>query len=194
MVIACSEQQKFSGPPYEELKPQLNLTSDQEKQFDEITLRYNKIRTEEFAASRSGGKTDREAMLTRMKQLFDEQSEELKPLLNNDQFELYAEWIEHNIPGRVGWSPELVEQIKTDLQLTDEKAAIVDAVNEVFIETYMAAHDNYHGNNEAAKAYWTEFNNSRNEAIKEAFSDDEYQKYLEITKEVRFKGEHGNAK
>jgi hypothetical protein len=54
------------------------------------------------------------------------------------------------------------------------------------------AHDNYHGDNEAAKAYWTEFDNNRTEAMKQVLSEDEFVKYLEITKDVKFKGEHGN--
>ncbi|SHE71955.1 hypothetical protein SAMN05444274_102196 [Mariniphaga anaerophila] len=194
LAAACSEQQKHNGPPYENLKPELSLTSKQEKQFDEITLRYNKIRAEEFAAARAGGKMNREAMLAKMRNLFEKQAAEVKPLLNDEQFAVYTEWIEHNIPGRIGWSPELIEKIKTNLNLTDDKAAIVDAVNEAFIEAYSGAHDNYHGNAEAAKSYWTEFNNNRNAALKEAFSEEEYQKFLEITKDVRFKGEHGKGK
>ncbi|MFV0592518.1 MAG: hypothetical protein ACK5M7_14110 [Draconibacterium sp.] len=194
LAVACSEQQKHNGPPYENLKPELNLTAEQEKTFDEITLRYNKIRAEEFAEARTGGKMNREARLAKLKQLFEQQAEEIKPLLDNKQFAFYTEWIEQNTPGRVGWSPELIAKIKTDLSLSEEKAKLVDAVNEAFIEAYVAAHDNYHGNNEAAEKYWTEFNNSRNAALKEVFSDEEYQQFLEITKDVRFNGEHGKGK
>ena len=60
---------------------------------------------------------NREAMLAKLKDFFAQQAEELKPILDETQFAIYTEWIEKNLPGRVGWSPELITKIKTELAL-----------------------------------------------------------------------------
>ncbi len=189
-LFSCGHEHKM-GPDYDQLKPLLKLDSKQEKQFDQITDKYNGLRKAAFAEARSGGKINREALLKQMKQLFKKQGEELKPVLSNEQFSTYGEWLQKNIPGRVGWLKELVAKIKTDLALDSTKAQMVDAVNKAFIEAYINAHDNYHGDNEAAKAYWEEFDNNRKNALKEVLSEEEYTKFLDVVKDVVFRGEHG---
>lgn len=194
VLVSCGTDKPKVGPDYGLIKPELELSKQQEKQFDQITLKYSKLRHEAFTNARAGGKMNREAMMADMKRLFGEQAKELKPVLSEEQFELYAHWLEEQLPGRVGWSPELISQIKDSLSLDEQKSQMVDAVNEAFIEAYIRAHDNYHGDNEAAKAYWTEFNENRSLALKEVFTEEEYAKFLEVTKEVRFRGEHGKGK
>lgn len=191
LFAACGKVGPQSGPDYSKVKPALNLDKKQEKQFDKITAEFNEMRLKVVADARSGGKMNREALIAEIKKVFALQAEALKPVLNDEQFAYYSAWLEKQLPGSVGWSKELVAQIKSELALNEEKAKMVDAVNEAFIEAYVGAHDNYHGNNEAAKKYWTEFNNNRNEAVKQMLTEEQYAQYLEITKEVRFKGEHG---
>lgn len=194
VLVSCGTDKPKVGPDYGLVKPELKLSKQQEKQFDQITLKYSKLRHEAFTNARAGGKMNREAMMADMKRLFGAQAKELKPVLSEEQFELYAHWLEEQLPGRVGWSPELISQIKDSLSLDEQKALMIDAVNEAFIEAYIGTHDNYHGDNEAAKAYWIEFNENRNLALKEVLTEEEFTKFLEITKEVRFKGEHGKGK
>lgn len=194
VFASCGTDNPKIGPDYGLIKPALELSKQQEKQFDEITIKYSKIRYEAFANARSGGKMNREAMMADMKRFFGEQAKELKPIISNEQFALYAEWLQEQLPGRVGWSPELIDKIKNELNLDEQKSKMVNAVNEAFIEAYIKAHDNYHGNDEAAKSYWTEFNKNRSLALKEVLSKQEYTTFLEITKDVRFIGEHGKGK
>ncbi|NOU60710.1 hypothetical protein [Marinifilum caeruleilacunae] len=188
---ACSKMGPKIGPDYNKVKPELAMDKKQEKQFDQITGKYTELRMEAFAKARSGGKMNREAMMAEMKKLFAKQGEELKPVLSDQQFKYFTEWLQKQIPGPVGWSKELRAKIKTELAFDDEKSKMLEAVNQAFVEAYVGAHDNYHGNNEAAKEYWTEFNNNRNDAMKQLLNNEEYSKFLELTKEVRFKGEHG---
>ena len=193
LIFRCGTETHKTGPDYSLLKPALDLTRQQEKQFDQITSKYSKLRHEAFAKARSGGKMNREAMMADMKRLFAEQGSELKPVLSEEQFTQYTEWLQKQLPGRVGWSPEIIAQIKQELALDQQKSNMVDAVNEAFIEAYIGAHDNYHGNNEAAKAYWTEFNSNRKAALKKVFSDEEYAKFEVIIKDVKYRGEHGKG-
>jgi len=191
LVVGCEKDTQKTGPDYSLIKPKLELSKKQEKQFDNITSKYSELRTESFANARSGGKMNREAMITDMKRLFSEQGNELKTILNNKQFDIYDTWLQKQMPGRIGWSPELISQIKDSLALDSIRALMIDAVNEAFIEAYTGAHDNYHGNNEAAKQYWTEFNRNRHLSLKKVLSEKEYALLLELTKDVKFKGEHG---
>lgn len=193
LMIGCGKETKKIGPDYDLIKPGLDLTKQQGKQFDQITAKYSSLRNEAFIEARSGGKMNREAMMADMKRLFGEQAKELKPILSEEQFTLYADWLQEQLPSRIGWSPELIVQIKRDLNLDEQKAMMVDAVNEAFIEAYIKAHDNYHGNNEAAKAYWIEFDENRKQALKVMFTTEEYTKFLNVTKDVKFKGEHGKG-
>jgi len=107
-IAACGKVGPQSGPDYSKVKPGLNMDKKQEKQFDKITAEYNKMRLKVVADARSGGKMNREALIAEIKKVFALQAEKLKPVLNDEQFTYYSEWLEKQLPGPVGWSKELV--------------------------------------------------------------------------------------
>lgn len=194
LLASCGKQKEVTGPDYDAIKPDLLLSNEQEKQFDEITSKYNALRMDAIGEARSGGKMNREVLLAHIMEIFEKQGLELHIILSQSQFQNYSEWIVQNTPGRVGWSKKLVKKIKSQLDLHDDKALMVDAANDAFIESYIDAHDHYHGNDEAAKEYWTMFNENRLKAMKTVLTNEEYITFLEVTKEAVFKGEHGKKK
>ncbi|GAF02435.1 hypothetical protein [Saccharicrinis fermentans] len=190
-MLACSSEKGKRGPDYAVVKKELGLNAEQEKQFDNITEAYQKKREETFAAARSAGNMNREAVMAQMKQIFADQGEEIHKILNKEQFEKYADFMENNIPGKAGYTKKILAQIKSELQLTEEQYEIVLAVDQAFEKSYVNAHDKYHGDHKAAKAYWMQFDKNRKDAIKNILNEEQYNQYLKIVQEVSFRGEHG---
>ncbi|WP_066631357.1 hypothetical protein [Labilibacter marinus] len=190
MLGCSSEQRKRKGPDYAKLKQELNLSKQQESQFDKITASHQAKLEEAFAAARSAGTMSKETMLPKMNQIYAAQEKKMSQFLNAEQILVYADFMEKNIPGKAGYTSKIMAQLKSELQLTDKKYDMVVAINQAFEKSYNGAHDKYHGDHEAAKAYWQQFDKSRKEAIKTILSDEEYQQYLNVVKDVVFRSEH----
>ena len=70
------------------------------------------------------------------------------------------------------------------LSLTDEQAAMLDAVNKAFEKAYYDAHDIYHGNAELAKEYWNKFDAERKAALRTVFNEQQYAQYLQLVAQI----------
>lgn len=186
LLTSCNEEKKRRRMDISEVKPSLNLSTEQETEFDEIVKKYNEMRE----ASRDVEGVDRATRMAQFRALMKQQNEEITAILNEDQQATYNEFAKKFTRGRSGYSDELIEQLKTELVLDEEQSKMLVAVNNAFEKSYVNAHDYYHGNGEAAKEYWNKFDDERRKALKGVFTEEQYAKYTEIVNEYGFRGEH----
>lgn len=183
--VSTSQQNRRRGIDYNAIKQELGLSAEQEKQFDEVLEKYRQI-GEANRASYTGadGKIDRVAMFEKMDELRKQQSAEVATFLNAEQIKQYEDFVAKNSRRRPGYSDEIMAQIKNELALDESQSKVLDAVNKAFEKSFHDAHDFYHGNAELAAEYWTKYDEERKNALKQIFTETQYNQYLEIVKDI----------
>lgn len=181
-IISCSDNKKRRGIDYNKIKPELALTAEQEKQFDEIIVKYQKIAEEERTSMKESTKPNRIEMFKKMEERSIKQTEEMASFLNEEQLTKYKEFVKKNGRKRPRYNDEIITKIKTEANLDEEQSKILEAANNAFEKAYHDAHDIYHGNSDLAKEYWNKFDEERKNALKSVLSEEQYNKFLEIVK------------
>lgn len=188
VIVSCSGEKKGGGIDFTELKKELKLNTEKEKQFDEITARYKKLQEQNFEAAKAqGGKMDRVALGIKSDELREQQSQEMSKVLSSDELEKFNKFVDENSRKRPRYNNQLLEKIKTEAQLSDEEFAVVNAANDAFEKAFNDAHDVYHGNNALAEEYWNKYDAQRKAAIKSALTPEQFAKFEEIVKDAHFK-------
>lgn len=184
-----TQQNRRRGIDYNAIKQELGLSAEQEKQFDALLEKYRQI-GEANRASYVGadGKVDRILMFEKMDEVRKQQSAEMSTFLNADQMKQYEDFVDKNSRKRPGYSNEIMAQIKDELKLEEPQSQMLEAVNRAFEKSFHDAHDIYHGNPELAAEYWTKYDEERKNALKQIFSEAQYNQYLEIVKEITSPG------
>ena len=193
-VFSCEKEEgKRKGRfNFEEIKSELNLTAQQTEKLDVTIVKYTKIREESFAAAKEGGKMNRSIMMNKMQTILKAQNEEIIAFLTPEQLPIYQAFAEKMARfGKPGYSDKEVLKITTELALDSTQVKMLNAVNKAFEKSYSDAHDFYHGNSELAKEYWNKYDQERKNALRKIFSEEQNTKYLEVAKDLAFKGEHG---
>lgn len=188
MLASCGEKKQKRGVDFSLAKKELALTADQEKQYDEIVVKYQKIADESRAAATADGATpDRVQMFKQMEERNAKQAEELSAFLDASQMEKYNSYVEQNGRKRPRYNDDLIAKIKTDLALDENQAKMLEAVNNAFEKSYQDAHDLYHGNGELAKEYWDKFDAERKNAMQKVLTPEQNAKFLELVKDQKYK-------
>jgi len=169
------------------VKAELKLDAEKEKQFDEITAKFQKMREESFQAAKQSGKMDRVALGIKNEEITKQQAEEMSKVLSPEQMEIFNKFVDENSRKRPRYNDELLAKIQKEAQLSDEQMKVVNAANDAFEKSFNDAHDVYHGNNDLAKEYWEKFDTQRKAVIKKTLSPEQYAKFEEVVKEVNFK-------
>ena len=169
------------------VKAELKLDAEKEKQFDEITAKFQKMREESFQAAKQSGKMDRVALGIKNEEITKQQAEEMSKVLSPEQMEIFNKFVDENSRKRPRYNDELLAKIQKEAQLSDEQMKVVNAANDAFEKSFNDAHDVYHGNNDLAKEYWEKFDTQRKTVIKKTLSPEQYAKFEEVVKEVNFK-------
>lgn len=188
MIISCSKEGKKRGVDYAKFKSEVKMTAEQEKKYDEITTKYQKIATQNFEAAKAqGGKMDRVALSIKNEELRAKQSEEMATVLDAPQMEKFNQFVDANSRKRPRYNNELLAKIKTELALSDDQFAMLNAANDAFEKSFNDAHDIYHGNNDLAKEYWAKYDMQRKELLKGVFTPEQNAKFLDLVKEQDLK-------
>lgn len=188
-VISCSGENKKRGTDYSKFKTEVTMTADQEKKYDEIISNYQKQSAQNFEAAKAqGGKMDRVALGIKGEELRAKQAVEMSEVLDAGQMEKFNQFVDANSRKRPRYDNQLLEKIKTGLQLSADQFAMLNAANDAFEKSFNDAHDVYHGNGDLAKEYWQKFDHQRKKALKKVFSPEQYEKFLDIVKDQEFKG------
>lgn len=177
------------GPDYQALKQELQLTADQQKRYDALLEKYRGIQeSNRIAFTQADGKVDRMMMYEKMDELRQQQTAEMKTILSEEQLKQYEAYTEQHSRRRPGYSDELMTRLKSELQLEASQSQMLEAVNRAFEKSYHEAHDFYHGNGKLAREYWTRYDDERKKALKQVFSETQYEQYLELVSEVSPEG------
>ena len=129
-------------------------------------------------------------MFEKMDELRNQQSTEMATILNEAQMKQYEAFTAQNSRRRPGYSVELINRIKSELQLDASQSQMLEAVNRAFEKSYHDAHDFYHGNGELAAEYWKKYDEERKKALKQVFTETQFEQYLEIVKDITPQGGH----
>ena len=148
VIVSCSgEGKKKRGVDYQKFKTEVTLTPEQEKSYDEITGRYQKQAEQNFEAAKAqGGQMDRVALAIKSEEMREKQAEEMAKVLDPAQMEKFNTYVDKNSRKRPRYTNQLLEQIKTETQLSDDQFAMLNAANDAFEKSFNDAHDVYHGN------------------------------------------------
>ncbi len=188
VVMSCSKEGKKRGVDYAKFKSEVTMTPEQEKSYDEITKKYADFGAQNFEAAKAqGGQMDRVALGIKGEELRAKQSEEMAKVLDAPQMDKFNQFVEANSRKRPRYNNELLEKIKTELALSEDQFAMLNASNDAFEKSFNDAHDIYHGNNDLAKEYWTKLDTQRKEAVKGVFSPEQNQKFLDLVKDQKLK-------
>jgi hypothetical protein len=188
VVMSCSKEGKKRGVDYAKFKSEVTMTPEQEKSYDEITAKYQNLSTQNFEAAKAqGGQMDRVALGIKGEELRAKQSEEMATVLDAPQMDKFNQFVEANSRKRPRYNNDLLEKIKTELALSEDQFAMLNAANDAFEKSFNDAHDIYHGNNDLAKEYWTKLDTQRKEAVKGVFSPEQNQKFLDLVKDQKLK-------
>lgn len=189
IMISCAKedvQKKRRGIDFDALKTELNLNEDQEKKFDAITADIQKA-IEESRESSMGedGKLNRVKFFTDMETIYNKHAELTAEILDENQIDIYKDYMDKNQRKRPRYNDDLLEQIKTELNLDETQFLTVNAANNAFETEFQNAHDIYHGNSELAKEYWEKFDTQRRNAIESVLSEEQIEKFRELVKDVK---------
>ncbi|MFP3832196.1 hypothetical protein [Chryseobacterium sp. SIMBA_028] len=188
LVVSCSGDKK-KGVDYNQFKTEVKLTPEQEKSFDEITVKYQQLQEQNYQAAKAqGGNMDRVALGIKGEELRAQQAIEMAKVLDAPQMEKFNKFVDENSRKRPRYDNALLEKIKAEAQLSEDEFKMVNAANDAFEKAFNDAHDVYHGNNDLAKEYWEKFDTQRKAAIQKALTPEHFTKFEEIVKEVQFKG------
>ena len=188
VIMSCSGDNKKRGADYSKFKTEVTLTPEQEKSYDEITTRYQNQSTQNYEAAKAqGGQMDRVALGIKGEELRNKQAEEMAKVLDASQMEKFNQFVDANSRKRPRYNNELLAKIKTEVALSEDQFAMLNAANDAFEKSFNDAHDVYHGNSELAKEYWAKFDNQRKEAVKTVLSPEQNTKFLELVKDQKLK-------
>lgn len=168
------------------VKEQLKLDAEKQKQFDEITAKYQKIREENYKAAKQSGKMDRLALMIKGEELTKQQAEEMAKILSPEQMEVFNKFVDENSRKRPRYTNELLTKIQKEIGLSEEQMKVVNAANDAFEKSFIDAHDVYHGNNDLAQEYWDKFDAQRKSVIEKTLTPEQFKKFQELTKDVKF--------
>lgn len=168
------------------VKEQLKLDAEKQKQFDEITAKYQKIREENYKAAKQSGKMDRLALMIKGEELTKQQAEEMAKILSPEQMEVFNKFVDENSRKRPKYTNELLTKIQKEIGLSEEQMKVVNAANDAFEKSFIDAHDVYHGNNDLAQEYWDKFDAQRKSVIEKTLTPEQFKKFQELTKDVKF--------
>lgn len=185
LLVSCKKEEgKKRGVDFQVAKQELALTADQEKQYDEVVAKYQKLAEEaRAAATANGAKPDRVEMFKKMEERNKMQAEEMAKFLSADQLAKYNDFVAKNGRKRPRYNDELLAKIKTELQLDNSQAAMLEAANDAFEKSYQDAHDFYHGNGELAKEYWLKYDAERKAAMQQVLSAEQFEAFSELVKD-----------
>lgn len=188
-MISCAKeegQKKRRGIDFDALKTELTLNEEQEKKFDAITADIQKA-IEESRASSMGedGKLNRVKFFADMETIYNKHAELAAEILDENQIDIYKDYMDKNQRKRPRYNDELLDQIKTELNLDEKQFLTLNAANNAFETEFQNAHDIYHGNSELAKEYWEKFDTQRRNAIESVLSEEQIEKFREIVKDVK---------
>jgi len=187
-TLSCTnDSKKRRGIDYTIIKTELSLNEEQTKKFDEIVAKYKKIAEESRAAS-GDSKPDRVEMFKKMEERTIQQTNEMASFLNEEQLQKYTEFVAKNTRKRPRYSDELLTKLKTELNLSEQQAKVLEASNNAFEKAFQDAHDIYHGNSDLAKEYWVKFDTERKNAIQSFLSEEQFTQFLELVKDENYKG------
>ncbi len=190
-TVSANQSHRRRGPDYQALKQELQLTAGQEKQYDALLEKYRLIQEAGRAAwTGADGKVDRMTMFEKMDELRKQQSAEMAMILNEEQLKQYESFTAQNSRRRPGYPEKLINRIESELQLDASQSQMLEAVNRAFEKSYHDAHDFYHGNGELAAEYWKKYDEERKKALKQVFTQTQYEQYLEIVKDITPQGGH----
>lgn len=179
-------QHKGKKLDFSPLKAELKLDAEKEKQFDEITAKYQKIKEENYQAAKQSGKMDRVALGIKNEELVLQQAEEMSKVLNEEQMALFNKFVEENTRKRPRYNNELLAKIQTEVGLSEEQMKMLNAANDAFEKSFHDAHDIYHGNYELAEEYWNKFDAQRKSVIEKSLSPEQWAKFQEVVKDEKF--------
>lgn len=168
------------------IKAELKLDAEKTKLFDEITNKYQKLREESYAIAKKGEKIDRLALFTKFEELTKLQAEEMSKVLTPEQMVVFNKFVDENSRKRPRYNNELLSKIEKEIGLSTDQMKVVNAANDAFEKAFIDAHDVYHGNNDLAKEYWDKFDVQRKTAIQKVLTPEQYKKFEELIKEVKF--------
>lgn len=188
-MISCAKeegQKKRRGIDFDALKTELTLNEEQEKKFDAITADIQKA-IEESRASSMGedGKLNRVKFFADMETIYNKHAELTAEILDENQIDIYKDYMDKNQRKRPRYNDDLLEQIKTELNLDENQFLTVNAANNAFETEFQNAHDIYHGNSDLAKEYWEKFDTQRRNAIESVLSEEQIEKFRELVKDVK---------
>ncbi len=188
-TVSTSQSNRRRGPDYQALKQELQLTADQEKQYDALLEKY-RLMQEAGRATWTGadGKVHRMTMFEKMDELRKQQSAEMATILNEEQLKQYDTFTAQHSRRRPGYTEELISRITSELQLDASQSQMLEAVNRAFEKSYHDAHDFYHGNGELAAEYWKKYDEERKKALKQVFTQTQYAQYLEMVQDLSPQG------
>lgn len=189
IMISCAKedvQKKRRGIDFDALKTELNLNEDQEKKFDAITADILKA-IEESRESSMGedGKLNRVKFFTDMEIIYNKHAELTAEIFDENQIDIYKNYMDKNQRKRPRYNDDLLEQIKTELNLDETQFLTVNAANNAFETEFQNAHDIYHGNSDLAKEYWEKFDTQRRNAIESVLNEEQIEKFRELVKDVK---------
>ncbi len=175
ILISCSEEKKQKGRiNYTLIKEKAKITGTLEEQFDKITDQYA---SETKALYEKNKKDNKETSKEDREQLAQAQDAQIKTILSAEQYAIYAEEIKIERTGREKYNVNL---IKEELDLDSTQALAYDQTNAAFYKTLRDNHDSYHGKPDVYKQFYEELDVSRKEALKNIFTEEQYQTYLTL--------------
>lgn len=203
VLVSCQKEEKKAENPtahkeekghnhkrkpldFSPVKEQLKLDAEKQKQFDEITAKYQKIREENYKAAKQSGKMDRLALMIKGEELTKQQAEEMAKILSPEQMEVFNKFVDENSRKRPRYTNELLAKIQKEIGLSEEQMKVVNAANDAFEKSFIDAHDVYHGNNDLAQEYWDKFDAQRKSVIEKTLTPEQFNKFQELTKDVKF--------
>lgn len=182
VLVSCGEEKERFN--YALIKSRLDLTEEQLSQFDNVTGTYGSKAREAYESNM----TEREAARKAVAVVFAEQDAEMKKVLTEPQYEIYAAEIKIEREGREKHNMKL---IKEELALDSAQSVQFDMANEAFYTTLFDNHDNYHGKPDVYRQYYQELDKSRREAFSMLLSEGQYENYLRMAGEYEIgKSEH----
>lgn len=184
--IHQKEDKKRKPLDFSPVKAELKLKTDQEKVFDEITAKFQKIRENNYQIAKQSGKVDRVALGIKNEEINLLQAKEMAKILTPEQMEIFNRFVSKNSRKRPRYSDELLAKIQQKAGLSEEQMKIINAANDAFEKSFHDAHDIYHGNKDLAREYWDKFNIQRKSIIEKTLNTEQFAKFQELTKNESF--------
>lgn len=125
--MSCSKEGKKRGVDYAKFKSEVTMKPEQEKSYDEITAKYSNLATQNFETAKAQEtKMDRVALSIKGEELRAKQSEEISKVLDASQIDKFNHFVDANSRKRPRYNNDLLEEIKTELALSEDQFAILN--------------------------------------------------------------------